>query len=370
MKKITDFESATMDDIIRWAEPQTWAKQMAVCGQDALWHAEGDVWTHTKLVLRQLEKLDDWNQLDRVSQLKLIFTALFHDSGKPATTIIEPETGRTRSPKHAIAGMEIARSILRSINCGLAFREEVANLVRYHGRPAFVLEKQQPAKDVITLSLTQNLHLLYLFALADTRGRDTADNSKPEEHLHLWKMVAEENLCFDKPYPFVNDHARFLFCRDQLSSLHYSPREEYRCNVTMLSGLPGAGKDTWLKQNKSQLPVVSLDDIRKENDIDPTDNQGEVVQMAREKCREYLRAKKDFAFNATNTLRQTRQRWIDLFAEYDARIEIVYIEPNLSTVYNQNAKRQNQVPERVIDRLIERLEPPTLCEAHALKLVG
>jgi predicted kinase len=57
---------------------------------------------------------------------------------------------------------------------------------------------------------------------------------------------------------------------------------------------------------------VSLDDIRGELDVDPTDNQGEVVQLARERYREFLRSKTSFAFNATNILKLTRGRWIDL----------------------------------------------------------
>jgi putative nucleotidyltransferase with HDIG domain len=84
---------------------------MAACNQDAQWHAEGDVWTHTKMVCAELEQLADWPSLDRTAQLKLLFTALFHDSGKPATTVLEPETGRTRSPKHALVGAEIARRV-------------------------------------------------------------------------------------------------------------------------------------------------------------------------------------------------------------------------------------------------------------------
>ena len=75
-------------------------------------------------------------------------------------------------------------------------------------------------------------------------------------------MVAEENNCFERPYAFANDHVRFLFYRDNLSSLHYTPQEDYRCKVTLLSGLPGSGKDTWLARNRPQLPVVSLDDLR------------------------------------------------------------------------------------------------------------
>lgn len=97
------------------------------------------------------------------------------------------------------------------------------------------------------------------------------------------------------PYAFANDHARFLFYRDQLSSLHYTPHEDFRCTVTLMSGLRGAGKDTWLARHRATLPVVALDAIRDTLDIDAMDNQGEVIQSAREKCRENLRARQNFA---------------------------------------------------------------------------
>src|SRR5262245_27123460 len=77
--------------ILAWAEAQPWAREMAACQQDAQWHAEGDVWTHTKMVCAEVERLAEWPSLDRTTQLKLFFTALFHDSGKPATTALDPE---------------------------------------------------------------------------------------------------------------------------------------------------------------------------------------------------------------------------------------------------------------------------------------
>lgn len=361
-------ESASPQEILDWAEQQPWAKEMACCAQDAHWHAEGDVWTHTRMVVAELLRLDEWPTLENEEQLKLIFTALFHDAGKPVTTRLDSLTGRTHSPKHAIVGMEICRTVLRQLGSSLAFREAVANLVRYHGRPAFLLEKPDPAKEVISLSWLLDHRLLYWFALADTRGRATTEMTRPEENLHLWKMVAEENGCFGQPYRFANDHARFLYFQDRLSSLYYSPREDYRCRVLLLSGMPGSGKDTWLAKNATDLPVVSLDDIRSDLDVDPADEQGTVIQVAREKCREHLRTGRDFAFNATNILRQTRNRWIDLFADYGARIEIVYLEPPLPLLRERNRHRHCPVPETVMERLLRKLEPPTAIEGHDVKL--
>ncbi len=366
MKTWSDISQASNTEILAWAESQGWARSMAACQQDPQWHAEGDVWTHTKLVCAELEQTGEWPALDRSSQVKLFLTGLFHDAGKPATTAPDPETGRMRSPNHSQAGSELARQVLRELGCDLTTREEICRLVRFHSRPAYLLEKPNPEREIIFLSWLVNNRLLYLFALADTRGRKTKEMTRPEEQIHLWECLAQEHGCYDQPYAFANEQARFLFFRNQLSSLHYSPHENYRCKVTMMSGLPGAGKDTWLERHRPQIPVVSLDAVRDELDTCATDNQGEVIQTARERCRQHLRAHQDFAFNATNITRQTRQRWINLFAEYGARIEIVYLEPPLSTILQQNQKRSNPVPENVILKLLEKLEPPTLTECHGL----
>jgi predicted kinase len=363
-----DARHASTEQVLAWAEAQPWVRAMAACKQDAAWHAEGDVWTHTCLVVAELERLPEWASLERDAQLKLLFTALFHDAGKPATTEVDPVSGRTRSPKHALVGTEIGRRVLRDLSCGLDEREAILALVRYHGRPPYLLEKADPVRELIALSWLVDHRLLYLFALADTRGRRTGEMARPEENLHLWRMVAEENGCFDRPYAFANDHARFLFYREALSSLHYAPHEDFRCTVTMLSGLPGSGKDTWLARQRPGEPVVSLDDLRAAHQVDATDDQGGIIQLARESCRRHLRAGQDFAFNATNTMGQTRRRWVDLFSEYGARVEIVYLEPPLQVILGRNEGRERPVPSKVIERLVEKLEPPTWAEAHAVTL--
>lgn len=368
--KWQQLKTASLDDILAWAETQPWCRAMAKCLQDAEWHSEGDVWTHTKMVCQQLTELEEWRSLSAHEQTVLIFTALFHDSAKPLTSKTDAVTGRITSPKHAMKGEHLARSILRDLECELETREEIARLVRFHGRPAFLLERDDPTGEVVRLSWLVNNQLLYLFAVADTRGRDTDSMTRPEENLQYWKLSAEENSCYEQPYPFANDQARFLFYRSTEPNLHYIPHEDFSCTVTMLSGLPGSGKDTWLSRHRGELPVVSLDDIRNEMKVEPTDNQGEVVQLARERCREHLRAGTSFAFNATNTQKDTRQRWLDLFADYNASIEIVYVEPPFHLLLKQNKGRSNPVPENAIRKLAAKCEPPTWAEAHTVILTN
>lgn len=365
-----ELQSASLDEILAWAEVQPWAVEMAECGQDAEWHAEGDVWTHTKMVCRELTALEDWGALTQHERIVLIFTALLHDVAKPLTSQLDPTTGRVTSPKHAVNGEHVARSVLREVDCDLATREQIARLVRYHGRPAFLLERREPTHEVARLSWLVENRLLYLFAVADTRGRNTDSMTRPEENLQYWRLQAEELDCYRQPFAFANDHARFLFTRQREPNLYHVPHEDYACSVTMMSGLPGSGKDTWLARNRNGLPVVSLDDVREELGVGPTGNQGDVIQTAQERCRELLRARTSFVFNATNILRQTRRRWIDLFADYGAHIELVYLEPPWERILRQNANRERPVPEQVIGKLAAKCEPPTWLEGHGLLITA
>ena len=360
-KKLTQ---SNHDEIIAWAETQPWAKAMADCDQDAQWHAEGDVWTHTKMVCDQLTRLQEWDSLDESNQRALLLTALFHDAAKPLTTILDPETGRIRSPKHAVKGEHLVRSVLRDMECPLGERERICALVRYHGRPAFVTERDDPVCEVVRLSWLSENRLLYLFALADTRGRHTNSTNRPEDNLDYYKILAMENQCFESRYPFATDHSRLEYFRQEEPNLHYVPHDDFSCKVTMMCGLPGSGKDTWLAKHRPELPVVSLDKIRAGLQIDPTDNQGKVIQVATERCRQHLRDRISFAFNATNIVRQTRTRWTGLFSDYKAQIELVYLEPLMHLLLKQNRDRTKSVPESVIEKLAAKVEPPNWLEGH------
>lgn len=68
-------------------------------------------------------------------------------------------------------------------------------------------------------------------------------------------------------------------------------------------------------------------------------------------------------------MKQTRQRWIDLLADYNARIELVYLEPPFDRLLRQNKGRKNPVPEQVVRKLAAKCEPPTWTEGHGLLLV-
>jgi len=94
-----------------------------------------------------------------------------------------------------------------------------------------------------------------------------------------------------------------------------------------------------------------------------------VVSRAREMAREYLRKKQSFIWNATNISRQIRELSINLFAAYNARVRIVYIEAPEERLYIQNRERESSVPAEVIRKLTARWEVADLTEAHRVDWV-
>ena len=134
----------------------------------------------------------------------------------------------------------------------------------------------------------------------------------------------------------------------------------------MVSGISGSGKDTYIANNLPELDVVSLDNIRREHKIKPTDKKGngQVIQMGKEKCKTYLRTNIPFVFNATNITKDMRQKWIALFEEYGANVVIHYIDTPYKQLLEQNRNREHVVPEYVVEKMINKLEMPYYDEAY------
>ena len=126
------------------------------------------------------------------------------------------------------------------------------------------------------------------------------------------------------------------------------------------------GKDHFARQCYPQHPVVSLDDIRREHRINPTDRsaQGWVAQQAKEQAKVLLRKKTNFIWNATSLNASLRASLISLFARYQAKVHIVYLEVPFKQWRQQNQQRQYVVPDHVMERMATKLELPTPDEAH------
>ncbi len=143
------------------------------CPQDAEWHPEGDVWTHTLMVIDEARKRN--GDLDRARLATIMLSAVCHDLGKPLTTAMID--GRVRSPGHEAAGVPLAITMLDRLNVhtldNFDVRAQVLGITAEHLRPSAFHKQKDTVTDGAFRRLAQkvDLELLVRFGRADCHGR-------------------------------------------------------------------------------------------------------------------------------------------------------------------------------------------------------
>ena len=186
----------------------------------------------------------------------------------------------------------------------------------------------------------------------------------------LWREHCAELGVLDVPRRFADAHTRVLWLEELAGGVRATRHPDVPAfddtfgEVILMSGLPGSGKDTWLRTQRPGLPVVSLDALRAELEIPPGGTPGHLFAAAREAAREHLRAGRPFAWNATNLTPALRGPLIQLFRSYRARVHVVYVEAGPHAQEQRNRDRSSAVPATAIARMLERWSVPSPDEAH------
>lgn len=348
-----------------------WYRDMKTVQQDPIWHEEGDVQIHTQMLITALLESSSFKALQEQDKHILITAALLHDVEKRSTSQVEKINGieRITSPRHAKKGEFSARTFLyKELPCPFHIREQICKLVRWHGLPLWAIEKTDPRKAVIEASLLVNTEHLYLLAQADLNGRICHDKTEMQLRADLFKELCLEHHCFGQAKIFKSDYGRFQYLNKKECAPDYHPYDDRKSKVTLLAGLPGAGKDSYINKH-FDLPVLSLDNIRRTHGIAPTDKRknGMVIQLAKEQAKEWLRKRQHFVLNATNVTSDMRGKWLALFHEYGAATKVIYLEVPYATLIRQNKNREYSVPQKAVEKLLYKLEIPRHKEAHELQ---
>jgi poly(A) polymerase len=95
---------------------------MKGCEQPPQFHPEGDVFKHTRIMLEMLPA---------EASLPLVFSVLFHDIGKPPTSIVDEE-GRIRFNGHDRIGAEMTEAIMERLRFSRAEIDATVEAVRQH----------------------------------------------------------------------------------------------------------------------------------------------------------------------------------------------------------------------------------------------
>jgi predicted kinase len=133
--------------------------------------------------------------------------------------------------------------------------------------------------------------------------------------------------------------------------------------VVLTIGLPGSGKTTWYKRRG--VTPLSSDLLRSLlfDDITEQRYQGLVFSTLRSLLRARLIAKMPWNYvDATNLSPHERKQWIKMAKSFGYEVQAVFFDVPLAVCMERNSKRDRQVTDEVMQKMAERLKPPTFKE--------
>lgn len=346
--------------------------------QSKTWHKEGNVFIHTMNVTAEMEKQLSKNNItkDNEDYIILMASAICHDLGKATTTKWDDEKNDYSTKNHGNEGEKITRTLFYDED--ILLREKVCYMVRWHMTLHHILDEGK--KDLINRKLIQlsnglvPVKYMLILNMCDSLGskNDIEDYEFLSKRWDKITSYANDINCFDKPYIFNNeyDKIRFFYFKDKTFPEGVSlPKEYERGTMYVMVGIPGCGKDTFVKEHFGKsLPILCRDDIRTEIGIKGEKPMGDkkqeshVTEIFDERMKKYLREGQSFVINNTNVVKKYRNSYIDKAIQW--KFKVVYIYINAPSIEECKNRRKGQMPMDVIDRMWRNFEFPNLTECN------
>lgn len=157
--------------------------------QDPIYHPEGDVYTHTMIVLNEASKY-----LNEVSNpYSFMLLALCHDLGKTVSSF--EDNGRIHAYNHENSGVEIASKLLKRFSNNKNVKKYITNMIKLHMKPNVCFRNN--AKEKTTNAMFDEaiapIDLIY-FAMCDHISNETIDTRKQFlfERLNIYNELMKK----------------------------------------------------------------------------------------------------------------------------------------------------------------------------------
>ena len=220
-----------MDQLDHWF-PEL--KALIGVPQNPVYHAEGDVWNHTMLVLDEAARLRHRAE----NPYWFMLSALCHDFGKAVCT--QKKNGVFHAYEHEREGLPLAKAFLRRITSESKLIRYVLNMVQLHMKPNTVASAGS-AEKVTTRMFDQAVDPegLVAIALADDLGRIASKPLGTHDDFLLQRLEVYREI-MARPYVMGKD----LVEAGLTPGEHFTQLLEYAHKLR----LAGVEKGTALKQ--------------------------------------------------------------------------------------------------------------------------
>ena len=187
-------------------------------------------------------------------------------------------------------------------------------------------------------------------------------------HVSAAEPVAETKPEETLAVPVATTPEQKIVVETQPESLAIPPAEQPAVKspkgfVVLTIGLPGSGKTTWYKRrgvtplSSDLLRTILFDDITEQR------YQGLVFSTLRSLLRARLIAKMPWNYvDATNLSPHERRQWIKMAKSFGYEVQAVFFDVPLAVCMERNRKRERAVSDDVMQKMAERLRPPSFKE--------
>lgn len=287
---------------------------MKMTPQNPEWHAEGDVWTHTRMVCEALVASEEYQSLGSRLQQELFWAALLHDIGK--ITCTRQKDGVYISPNHAVIGSEEARRILWEDYgfCGTkerqGFRETVCMLIRYHAVMHHIPEQKRLENKLIRMasngefSCDFTIELLCILAKADLCGRICDKTEGYAGAVDFFAAKSRQIGCYDQPFRFPSVFSEYACFTGRDIPPGQEMSDDTWGEVVLACGLDGPKMELWLYFHYDEYPRA----------------------YSAESAREFLKAKEPFVWMDTGLTPSIREKMVKKAVNCGASVRIVWFE--------------------------------------------
>lgn len=276
--------------------------------QSTVWHKEGNVSIHTKMVVEAMREKVKNNTDEKFIKI-MILSALFHDIGKGETTFFNKEKNNWSATNHAEVGEKLTRALLWYEDP--IIRESVCYFVRNHMKPMYICDSVTGIRDIITISCDTiypqycTFKNLILLKTCDNLG-SIFDYDDWREKLDFAESLADELNCLDKPYQFINPMTKYTYFNETTDSfpVESADKLEFETFITI-----GATKFDTTSEFNHPLKVLVDEDCS----ID-------IVDQIIENCEE----KNNFILDLTTIPQNAWENLFNVIYLYHGKITFVY----------------------------------------------